>query len=496
MTLRGTTAVRTLRYAIGLASPGRWHAKRWRAGRAIAGHVVVLATLCLLGCPSDKVDAGAFATDGSATDDTGAQISDIESLDGSQTDAGAVDSQGVSDSGPSDTTEAGDTLQPTDTSLAGDAAQPDASKPDTAVGPVAWATSVHVGAYTSCAVLSTGAMACWGSNEHGEVGNGGAGGTTVTSPSGVLGLTGVTEVAVGGQQACALHTGGKVSCWGDNFYGQLGTGNKHDAHSAPVATKLTVPATHLGGSVYANLVSSTTAVWGWGSNVGDQLLINNFTSSPSPVAIKSDKLSAGVRAVCGGDSFLCALGADQLVRCWGGSPWGEVGHGEVGSSTKPLLPAPVVGLPKVDGLVCGSWHACAWVAGGKAWCWGKNLSGQLGNGGKANVAAATPISGLTGVVAVSAGRQNGCAALSSGEVRCWGSNSSDQLGAGTTKTDSPLPVTIPFAGFAVGVGVGTGHACLLTKAGDVYCWGSNKYGQLGDGSTTVSLQPVHAKPLP
>jgi alpha-tubulin suppressor-like RCC1 family protein len=130
-------------------------------------------------------------------------------------------------------------------------------------------------------------------------------------------------------------------------------------------------------------------------------------------------------------------------------------------------------------------------------CWGDNTYGELGDGTTTSSTTPVDVVGLgSGVASVSAGWMHTCVVTTAGAVKCWGYNGFGELGDGTT-TSSTTPVDVVGLGSGVAsVSASSGHACAVTSAGAVKCWGVNDYGALGDGTTTDSTTPVDVVGLP
>jgi alpha-tubulin suppressor-like RCC1 family protein len=183
------------------------------------------------------------------------------------------------------------------------------------------------------------------------------------------------------------------------------------------------------------------------------------------------------------------------AKCWG---WNG-GHGQIGdgTSTTRLVPVDVKHLTRgVAAIAADEDHTCAVTAAGGAKCWGWNQFGQIGDGTTTVRRAPVDVVGLTsGVAAIAAGAAHTCALTAAGGVKCWGSNGWGQIGDGTT-TDRLTPVDV--VGLTSGVAAIAArdlHTCALTKAGGAKCWGSNLSGQIGDGTKKTRLAPVDVKNL-
>lgn len=239
------------------------------------------------------------------------------------------------------------------------------------------------------------------------------------------------------------------------------------------------------------------------SEASSPCLDNGFCSSGTCAQCVTD-MATGLR-------HNCYLKADHTIWCSGENNSGQLGNG--GTSAIPT-PTPVqvrdmTNAPVTDAVALGMGgvHSCAIRAGGAVWCWGENDTcangGQLGDGTTTSRNRAVPViktdnSPLTNVVEVSASYCNTCARDSSGGVWCWGDNGNNRLGDGTLVSRTraaPVLVAAGGAAFAgaASISVGDQHSCVRKTNGEVWCWGSNFAGQVGD--TTTTNAPVPTKVL-
>ncbi len=203
-----------------------------------------------------------------------------------------------------------------------------------------------------------------------------------------------------------------------------------------------------------------------------------------------------------GQQFLCGI-QDASVYCCGWQNSGVLGNGVQSLKHHDALGA--VALPpgsKAVQAFVGVIHACAVLADTTAWCWGLNDEGQIGDG-TIGVNRSTPVQvvGLVNVVQLAPGSFHSCARLTDGTARCWGKNDHGQIGDGTTTQRLTAVAVVSPDGTGVLSGIVDLHAgydfsCALLASGDVYCWGWNDLGQLGDGTKLDRNVPTKVIGLP
>ncbi len=355
------------------------------------------------------------------------------------------------------------------------------------------AQAVSGGFEHTCAIAaSTGAVKCWGANEHGQLGDG----TTTDSALPVdVELPGpASAIAAGYVHTCAI-VGGAVYCWGDNTTGALGDGTTTGRPTpAPVpglsgATALSagggenqgMPPTYYGHS--CALVGGS--LWCWGSNDSGQLGDGTLTQRTLPVQVALGSAGAA-SAVSNGDRHTCAV-AGGGVWCWGAAGSWQLGNGNTTNQSRPVQAQGLQSGASV--IAAGAAHSCAVVAAPSPTleCWGSNSEGQAAGGDNASLTVQRPAPvappGVGAPSGATAGSAHTCALDgASGAVACFGADETSQLSGPATARGAVQAI----ASGAAALTAGYDHSCALQRDGGLLCWGANGRGQLGRGTVSAS----------
>jgi alpha-tubulin suppressor-like RCC1 family protein len=143
-------------------------------------------------------------------------------------------------------------------------------------------------------------------------------------------------------------------------------------------------------------------------------------------------------------------------------------------------------------ISAGKWHTCGVARDGAAYCWGRNTTGQLGDGTTIQRVRPTRVAGGLQFILVSAGASYSCGITTDNRAYCWGQNTAGQLGDGTT-ANHLTPVAVSGGRRFRQVRSGQFHTCAVNMYDLAFCWGLNGNGQLGDGTRTARLSPVRVR---
>jgi alpha-tubulin suppressor-like RCC1 family protein len=245
------------------------------------------------------------------------------------------------------------------------------------------------------------------------------------------------------------------------------------------------PGTHIVG--LANLAPNCTAAGGGSLTVtvsaGASVPVRfDLTCSGPPPPLSFYQISTGMDP-----RHTCAVTTTNRAYCWG---TGYLGDGPV-SSDKRLTPVEVAGGLEFRAISAGYSHTCAVTTDDRAFCWGENYGGQLGDGTETRRPTPVPVATSLRFRQVTAGDMTNCGLSTEKRVYCWGSSWGGMMGTGTsTFSWNNPPMEIAGGRTYRQVSTGMNHSCALTDSYEIFCWGGNGSGQLGDGSTANRLSPV------
>jgi alpha-tubulin suppressor-like RCC1 family protein len=333
-----------------------------------------------------------------------------------------------------------------------------------------------------------------------------------------------------GEHTCIIKNDGELAgrgslwCWGDNTFGELGIGTTSYSEEPQQvlldeanADKIKDDWSYVSaGSVHTCAIKGLGNLFCWGYNNNNQLgFDSSIIQSLKPIQVGvAQNLPQGWTKVEVGDFHSCGLrekGTDSnALYCWGDNLHGQIGNSLSGSNQKQITPFQIPGSPNWVDIALGDFHTCGTkkdpaTGSYTAWCWGTRFNGQIGDGsvtGNVVTPAEVPLpnpteQNLIGWTRIATGRKNTCAIRTvtstnslKNSIWCWGSNKYGQLGI-NDKTVTQLSIPQQEASLAIDwidVKSYSDTVCAQKKTKDIYCWGSNDTGQVGNG--TASDTPV------
>jgi alpha-tubulin suppressor-like RCC1 family protein len=304
-------------------------------------------------------------------------------------------------------------------------------------------TQISAGSQHNCALTSGGHAYCWGYNADGRLGDS----TTnlPLRPVPVLPVGGIlfTSISAGGMHTCGLVSSGQSYCWGNNTYGQVGDSTSTNRIS-PVAVQhpagVTFTAIAAGDKHTCALDGSSGQAYCWGYGGDGSVGNGSLLGSKIPVAVQHP---AGVTftSIWTEYNHSCALTSGGQAYCWGNNAWGQLGDNSTTNRTTPVAVQHPVGVTFSE-LAPGSNFTCG-NDGTQAYCWGNNQYGQLGRGNTTSSLTPVAVTQPAGVTfsAVRAQAASACGLDGVGQAWCWGRNVWGQVGDGTT-TQRTSPVAV------------------------------------------------------
>jgi alpha-tubulin suppressor-like RCC1 family protein len=299
------------------------------------------------------------------------------------------------------------------------------------------------------------------------------------------------KLTLGLQHTCGLTTEGTVYCWGEG--GLLGTSVPRE-EALPVRVE--------GDRLYFDLATGThtncalavadSTPYCWGRD-------EDGWSSDTPVRVTTRAFRALSLGLYDGNR--CGLTKTGEVYCWGSNVYGQTGTGGRDPVAEPTAIAASITATQVG----ASFHACLLNDGGAAYCWGTDIQGQVGRSQtppscddvlQCMVTTPTAVIGGLTFADISVGGGHSCARTATGEAYCWGGNLDGEIGAPAhvvrCKPIMPCnPAPTRVPSIAfASITAGNSATCGVAVSGESYCWGNNDEGKLGTGNQKSTNVPT------
>lgn len=375
---------------------------------------------------------------------------------------------------------------------------------------------ISLGDSHSAVLTSIGKVYIWGRNSDRQLGDG----TTVNKNT-PIDITSqfnlnvgekITDIALGWLNSSALTSDGRIFVWGYNEYGQIGDGTIDTIYFPKDITSQfnlnigeTITQVSLGW-MHSSLITSEGRIFVWGRNNHGQLGDGTYVDSLVPKDITSQfglAVGEGVTEVSLGYYSSSALTSSGRMFTWGYNYYGQLGNGMMTQKNTPQDITSQFGLntgEKIVGISMGDSHTSAITSESRMFTWGRNNYGQLGDDtldqlSPMDITSEFSLNLSETFTQLSLGRYHSSVLTSEGRYFIWGYNNSGQLADGTNiEKKTPIEITSQFnlnqGDIISKVSLGGYHSSLLTSDGEIFLWGYNTYGQLGDATYASRYLPV------
>jgi alpha-tubulin suppressor-like RCC1 family protein len=329
------------------------------------------------------------------------------------------------------------------------------------------------------AIAADGGIWAWGLNETGQLGDG----TTVNraTPVKIKPDTHFASVAAGGEHNLAIDVNGGLWAWGLNYEGQLGDGTTQHRSSPIKVMDGTRFKSIAVGFTFSLAIDTSGGLWAWGNNINSELGIGRVGGTRiAPTRVKSDTRFTSIAAE-GWHSL--AIDEDGGLWAWGSNQEGQLGDGTTQRRNTPIK---IKDGTRFRGIAASSFYSLAIDENGDVWAWGNwSWNRKDGDGKVSVVTTPTKINEGYNFTSITTSKVHSLAIDNRGELWGWGYNFYGQLGIGKNYDWKTEPTKIQGGTRFVSVSAGHDHSIALDRSGNIWAWGENVCGQIGDGTVTL-----------
>ncbi len=330
-----------------------------------------------------------------------------------------------------------------------------------------------------------GRLMSWGPDTDELLGNGPDEGARDIPAPVLVNSADFVDVSTTTTHSCAIKKDGTVWCWGLDDNGQLGNGaTTTTTQSTPVKVDTINDAVQIANGLnFSCALRKSGAVWCWGSNSYGKFGNGNDTNSSVPVKGPSYE---DFHFIAAGGNTACGIRQNGEAWCWGSGASGQLGNGAAATS---YLPVKVSNIDSFAHLSIYGGAVCGVATDGKGYCWGNEIGGAFGNGATSTQQnVPSQILNITDFVKLSMHTNFACGLRANGQIWCWGTDSTGRLGNGPSAGSSDIPTQVVNIDDFIDVEIGNSVACGIRKGGSVWCWGDDTNGKLGNGPSITASQ--------